>query len=105
MKIIDTSKTSEKVIKLNDQLNARCDRAVNVKNALGSKGVNLLNELFKETENFLSGRPEKVVDAVENFCDFLSVNVDKKTRFFGCIPSASKEIIQYLIKSTSLQGA
>lgn len=105
MKNIDTSKVAEKVIKLNDQLNARCDRAVNVRHALGVKGSNLLNELFKETDNFINDRPEKMIKSIQAFLKFLASNPAKAASYLGCITAQSKTIMQQITKATSVQEA
>ncbi|ELP5898650.1 hypothetical protein QTV49_000524 [Vibrio vulnificus] len=83
------------VITLNDIVNSRADRSINVRNALGTDGLNTINGMFQATETFLNDKNESpFIKAVEKFISFLAKNPAKKESFFECLTVRGRETVR-----------
>lgn len=89
------------VIALNDIVNSRADRSVNVRNALGSVGLSTINEMFQATEKFLNDKNEApFIKAVEKFTNFLDKNPAKKESFFECLTVRGRDTARRITSIT-----
>lgn len=97
-----TETLQKTILELNNHLNCKVQRTVETRQALGSKGIDLLNGLFEAScQHNLAPDLNNLLSKVKAFLSFLEKNPTKNTDFKSCMSITGRKNFDRLGKTVS----